>query len=81
MKRLVNQDEYNKAASWYVEQFNNLPYEDRLRLGIDERIIRVRTYEMAIRSLESEIAKMKRQQEIWKYSLVEDYKKNNFDKP
>ena len=81
MSKLVNQEEYNRASLWYSEQFNKLPYDDRLRLGVDERITRVQSYEFAIRDLQATIAKLKRQQEIWKMSLVEDWKKNNFDKP
>lgn len=77
---MVKQEEYDKASLWYSEQFNKLPYEDRLRLGIDERIVRVRSCDMVIRDLETTIAKLKRQQEIWKHSLVEDWKKHNFDK-
>ena len=80
MSILVKQEEYNRAELWYSEQFNKLPYEDRLRLGVDERIIRVQSYEFVIRDLQATIAKLKRQQDIWKKSLIEDWKKNNFDK-
>lgn len=76
MNRLVSEEDYQKAAAWFSEQYKSLPMEERFKYSIDERIVGIINYDTIIKSLEKQIYNMRRQQEIWKLALIEDYKKH-----
>lgn len=77
MRTFVDEHEYERAALWYTEQFNQMPYDQREISSVDERIIRIRVYDEMIDSLEKQIAKIKRQQDLLKLAMVIDWKQYN----